>query len=292
MLKVEWPPIRDTFLPDPGWVLFDMDLAGADAQVVAWEANDEDLKAAFRAGLKIHVHNGIAMYGRDVMYATDPKGKSEPVYTRVKRGVHLTNYGGMVSTLASKCAMSIGEATKFQYDWFSLHPGIVDWHERTEFEIQTKGETSNKFGYSVPWNDRPSKRIWRQALAWTPQSTIAHVTEEAMLRLWAERETNPHFRKYLKIVMNVHDSLIISVKREYIPAVMPRVFELLHSIVIPYDDPLTIPWGVKRGATSWGKAKETTWEEILNESTEIGRNTEGVAEAKVPGLDRSLHPVH
>lgn len=288
MLKVEWPPIRDTFIPDPGWTFFDMDLAGADAQVVAWECNDEDLKSAFRRKIKIHAHNALAMYGPEI---AGPDGKREPLYTRIKRGVHLTNYGGQTSTLASKCGMSISEATKFQHDWFSLHPGIVEWHERTDWEIQTVGMTTNKFGYSIPWNDRPSKRIWRQALGWKPQSTVAHVTEEAMLRIWEEKQTNKYFEKYLRIVLNVHDSLVAAIKTTYIPAIAPRLYEILHSIIVPYDDPLTIPWGLKVGNTSWGKCKETTWEAILNESVEIGGDaTKPIAQ--VPGLDHGVPQIH
>ena len=38
------PQIRKFFVPDPGKILFDVDLAGADAQIVAWEANDEPLR--------------------------------------------------------------------------------------------------------------------------------------------------------------------------------------------------------------------------------------------------------
>lgn len=57
------PNIRKIFIPDPGYVVFDCDLAGADAQVVAWEADDEDLKRAFRAKLDVHAHNATAMWG-------------------------------------------------------------------------------------------------------------------------------------------------------------------------------------------------------------------------------------
>lgn len=288
MLTVNWPPVRDIFIPDPGWVFFDMDLEGADAQVVAWEANDEDLKSAFRRRVKIHAHNALKIYGPEI---AGEDGRKEPTYTRVKRGVHLTNYGGQTATLARKCAMSIREAEKFQHNWFSLHPGIGEWHERTMFELQTTGITDNKFGYSIPWFDRPSNPLWRKALAWKPQSTVAHVTEEAMIRLKREKESNPYFKKYLRTSMNVHDSLVIMVKREYIPAIMPRVYELLHTIIIPYDDPLIIPWGVKRGATSWGKCKSTTWDYILNDaernSDQVPRTEQLTAQAE--RLDHRVH---
>lgn len=265
MLKIEWPKIRNTFIPDPGWVWFDIDLAGADAQVVAWEAGDEDLKAAFRAKVKIHVKNGSDIWSRELMYSRDPKGKTEPYYTRIKRGVHLTNYGGQVPTLAKKCAMSYGEAERFQAKWFELHPAIAAWHERTMFDIQTTGRTSNKMGMSIDWFTRPTLDVWRRALAWTPQSTVAAVAEEAMIRIYEERQVNPYFsRKYIRFSLQVHDSLDFIVKLEYVPAVLPRIYAILHSIIVPYDDPLIIPWGIKRGRTSWGECVEIEWDEILN----------------------------
>src|SRR3990172_6527102 len=265
MLNVNWPPVRNMFIPDPGWVWFDIDLAGADAQVVAWDAGDEDLKQAFRDKVKIHVKNGSDIWGKDVMFSKDAGGKTEPYYTRVKRGVHLTNYGGTVPTLARKCGMSNPEADKFQTTWLQiLHPSIAEWHERKMFEMQTTGRTSNKFGYSIDWFDRPSMEIWRRSLAWTPQSTIAHVTEEAMIRLDEECERNAYFKKGFRFTMQVHDSLDFIVKLDLIPAIMPRVYTILHSIVIPYDDPLIIPWGIKRSRISWGECKDITWESVTN----------------------------
>lgn len=80
-----FPNLRKMFIPDPGFFLFDVDLAGADAQVVAWEAEDDDLKAKFRSGQKIHALNAKDIYGRDA----GPDGKRAPYYKMAKMGCHL-----------------------------------------------------------------------------------------------------------------------------------------------------------------------------------------------------------
>src|SRR6516225_7674462 len=59
------PNIRKMFVPDPGKVIVDADLAGADAQVVAWRADDPKLKAAFRAGKSVHLMNGEDLLGKE-----------------------------------------------------------------------------------------------------------------------------------------------------------------------------------------------------------------------------------
>lgn len=88
--SIHLPNVRKFFKPDPGYTLFDVDLAGADAQIVAWEADDAPLKAAFRAyaagtGPKVHCVNAKAIFGD----LAGPSGKIDPYYSRAKAGVHL-----------------------------------------------------------------------------------------------------------------------------------------------------------------------------------------------------------
>src|SRR5215213_5100571 len=88
-MSVDLPNIRKLFIPDPGYTIFDCDLSGADAQVVAWEAEDEDLKAAFKKGLKIHAKNAEDIFKEEFLSAPgDIKTKSTPkgkLYDQCKR---------------------------------------------------------------------------------------------------------------------------------------------------------------------------------------------------------------
>src|SRR5215472_18418168 len=90
------PNIRKMFIPDPGKVIVDADLSGAYAQVVAWEADDQKLKDAFKAGRSVHLMNGEDLLGTEFTDAPGhhknpgtPKGK---MYEALKRFVHGTNY--------------------------------------------------------------------------------------------------------------------------------------------------------------------------------------------------------
>lgn len=61
---VALPNIKKLFLPDLGFTIADADLAQADAQVVAWEADDEPLKQIFRdPDLDLHNENAKAIFG-------------------------------------------------------------------------------------------------------------------------------------------------------------------------------------------------------------------------------------
>lgn len=267
------PNLRKLMAPDHDHILISADLAGADAQVVAWEADDADLKAAFRAGWKIHAHNALAMWGPEVV---GEDGKKEPYYTRVKSGVHLTNYGGKAKTLARVLNSSVREAEIFQSQWFHLHPGIPEWHQRVWDSLNLSRSVENKFGFKIRFYDRLEDATFREALAWIPQSTVALVTDKGLV--------NVH--EQLKQVIplgQIHDEGLYQTHRRYWPDILPDLYPLLQ-IPIPYDDELTIPVNLKASWKSWGDCVPVPWDPKEAEAILNGASTGQLAE--------SLYEVH
>lgn len=252
-MTVELPNVRKLFVPDPGYVMFDADLSGADAQVVAWEADDRDLKAAFRAGMKIHAKNAEDIFGTEYTLASGdrqnkgtPKGK---LYDQCKRSVHLTNYGGSAMTMhkTPEIAWPIPRCQTFQHKWFALHPNIRDWHNRVAFDLKMGRIARNKFGYRIIYFDRIDGLL-PEALAWIPQSTVALVTFKGALQLEAAMP-------YAQILLQVHDSIVFQVPFRH----AERYDEIRRalSVEIPYpNDPLVIPWGLAKSDKSWGDCEE------------------------------------
>lgn len=240
------PNVRLLFQPDWGYELADVDLAGADAQVVAWEANDEDLKAAFRAGLKVHAKNALDMFGSSRAGAN---GRNEPLYTQNKQAVHATDYGASPRAVAVANGWTVHEAEMWQRRWFELHPAIREWQRKVESELRATRSVSNAFGYRRTYFDRV-EALLPQALAWKPQSTIALVTFKAAMRL---RLLFP----WCDVLLQVHDSLILQYPKHY----RNRLAEVRSAITIPipYADPLTIQWGLKTSTESWGKVQDAQW---------------------------------
>ena len=240
------PNIRKFFVPDKGYLLVDADLAGADAQVVAWEANDEDLKTAFRAGLKIHIKNVRDLQPEETKHLTDAQLKATDrplgLYHNGKRRIHGTNYGAAPRTLAIKLRTTIALEERFQSAWFGLHPGIKQWHERTEDDLSTTRTTRNKFGYRIIWLDRIDQLL-PKALAWVPQSTVAITCLKGM------RQVERTF-SFVEMLLQTHDSATFQIpihREDKLPQIVKR-FE----VEIPYDDPLVIPWNVTTSTESWG----------------------------------------
>ena len=272
-----FPNMRKAFTPDAGYEIGEFDLAGADAQVVAWEANDADLKNAFRKGLKLHIHNVRMLYPERTKDMTDEELKatdhSGGIYHNSKRRVHGTNYGAQPSTFVTKLRTSLSEEQEFHERWFHLHPGIKDWHNRTNRQLSglqcwkcntltggtrvcascgaIVGRTvGNKFGYRIVYFDRIND-LFTKALAWPPQSTVAINTNKGAIAL-------SMYCPWVELLLQVHDSLIVQWPIKYSDR-LDEVKKALHTVTVPYADPLTIGWGCKLSRISWGHAEPIKW---------------------------------
>jgi len=244
------PNVKKMFIPDPGYMMYDVDLSGADAQVVAWEADDADLKALFRRGENVHIHNAKQVFGNSWDTALGhhkslgtQKGR---MYYDTKRAVHLTNYVGSAKTLATVLGWTILRASQFQNTWFSLHPGIRGWHDRSMDSLRTEHLVRNAFGYHRIYFGRPDDCL-SEAVAWTPQSTIAINCFKGALQL--EKHC-----PWVEILLQTHDSLTFQVPLRHCDEIEKIQAGL--TIPIPYPDPLIIGWKMTRSMTSWGDCCE------------------------------------
>lgn len=252
--RTELPNVRKIIVPSPGYVLFDADLSGADAQVVAWEAEDEDLKAAFRAGLDVHAKNAEDMLG--TKFTSLPIGSyaRDVVRQNNKRAVHGTNYGVTPPTLARHTGWTVHEADQFQKRWFSLHPGIkTKFQGRIVAALESPGKTIyNAYGFRRQYFDRPGE-AYTEALAWKPQSTVALATYFGAFSL------ESHYPQ-VEFLLQDHDSLVFQFPKTNCPSYEEIKTGL--TTVTPYPDPLTIPWGLSVSTRSWGEVVKL--KDILN----------------------------
>lgn len=257
------PNVRKMFIPDPGYTIFDCDLAGADAQVVAFEAEDLELIAAFRAGLDVHSKNAEDLFGRAFTQLAGDKnnGPKSKKRKESKQGVHLTNYGGSARAMAKVLGWTVHEAESFQRRWFSIHPGIKkNFHGRVESSLRSTRSVTNRFGYRRVYFDRIDS-CFTEALAWIPQSTVAEVSFRGALQL-EERTGSVYDGRgrlthvgWVEMLLQVHDSVVFQVRHEH----ENRLAEIREGLRVPVSygfDTLTIDSGMARSRTSWGDCEE------------------------------------
>lgn len=290
------PNVKKLFVPDPKYVYVDVDLEQADAQVVAWESGCQRLKDLFKDPTKdFHSENAFAFYegikGETVgKYETLVDGgfvmlKAEDEWRKpLKAGAHATNYRTTAPTLAKALGCSVNDAQDFIDTWFKLNPEIKEWHERTEYEVNNLGYVENKFGFRRRFLGRVTRNVLNEAQAWVPQSTVGTVINKGWENI--EREINgfkgsliyeseggervrklhsagviSNLRKgdYIKVAFQVHDSLVMQIRKADLKALLPEVRECM-LIKIPYPDELVIGLGSPEVSDqSYGTVKKHSW---------------------------------
>jgi DNA polymerase I-like protein with 3'-5' exonuclease and polymerase domains len=215
------------------------------------------LKAALRMGADIHLLN---TYGIDnvepppleELVETHPKYPDHRGPRKHKREFakvfcHATNYLGKAKTVAAHTGRTVQEIDSEQKRWFQAHPGILSWHQRVTEQVQKRRFVENRFGYRWYVFDRIDEQLLPAAVAWIPQSTVGIVINKCWVN-FANKIPE------VQVLLQVHDSLagqFPTHRRDYI---VPKMVEESR-IVIPYDDPLIIPTGIKTSVESWGAVK-------------------------------------
>lgn len=241
--SIALPNIRKMFIPDEGYTIIDADLEKADAQIVAWEANDEELKQIFREGRNLHEENAKMIFGpKNFAKSSDPTSN----YHKAKQGVHAVNYGVRPKTLAATLGITVHEADLFIKRWFGTHPRILSWHERIKRELKQYRKVKNKFGFERYYFDRVES-IFTEALGWIPQSSVAIVTNKGLINI------DKHLPA-AQLLIQGHDSLVVQVPTAACPNIFDDILKEMN-IEIPYDDPLVIPVSLAASNISWGATK-------------------------------------
>jgi hypothetical protein len=253
-LSTTLPNVRKLFLTDPGYIQFEADLKGADAQVVAWEAEDDDLKLAFRNNVDIHAHNAEAMWGTQFTKLPEHSHARDAKRQECKHTVHGINYGCSARTTAIQRGWTVHEADRFHRRWLSLHPGISRWHDRVKTNLARDRTITNAFGFRRVFFDRPDS-CFTEALAWIPQSTVAintyHGAFQLESRYWPHHTIDGYYpTDFSGLILQTHDSINFQFHTESVPA--PAEIAETLKVTTPYPDPLYIPWDLKMSSKSWG----------------------------------------
>ena len=243
------PNIRRMFIPDKDYIWVEFDLSGADAQVVAWEAQDKLLMQLFRDGMKVHLYNAEHMLGKKI-------DKLDPLYPKVKKAIHLTNYGGKAPILMETLGGTLATCQQFQDKWFAIHPAIRFWHEAVASQLMKNQTLTTKWGRKHTWRGRVyglhggiHPQMMNAALAYVPQSTVADTINKGLLQVWSHFDPQD-----VQLLGQVHDSLLMQIKIKDHEKTINEVNELMR-IPIPYNEPLIIPLEAKVSLRSWGDVR-------------------------------------
>lgn len=238
------PNVRKIFVPDPGFTMFDMDLSKADLRIVTWESDEGEMKAMLREGRDPYVEIAREFYKDPTISKLRADGSEHPKYKTFKSFAHGSHYLGTPAGLAQRLGLSVHQADTTQKWYFGRFPKIRSWQERFCRELQIKRFAENIFGYRRYYFERIDEKVFREAIAWLPQSTVALYINRIWMKIYQE---HPH----IWILLQNHDSLVGQFptfrKRECLEQIAQA-----GQIILPYPDPLIIPVGLKTSEKSWG----------------------------------------
>lgn len=159
---------------------------------------------------------------------------------------HGSNYGGQPDTLSEQTRVPINLVTEFQPKYFRAFPAHQRWHEWVQDTLRRKGCLTTLTGRRrYFFGRRTDPKVYREALAYDPQGSLADIVNRALIKLW---RMNP-----CPIVFQDHDALTFMYPEADEPKLLPLIQSALTiPIALANNRTLRIPYDCEVG---WNKGK-------------------------------------
>ena len=232
--------IREAFIAPPGHSIISADYSQIELRIMAHIAQDAGLLKAFAAGEDIHRATAAEVFGVPL----------EAVDNEQRRYAKIINFGliyGMSEFgLASQLGIERAAARAYMDRYFARYPGVADYMQRTREAAKRNGYVETVFGRRL-WlpeinspNGNRRQGAERAAINAPMQGTAADIIKLAMIavRDWLVRE-----KLRSKLIMQVHDELVLEVPDDEIDIVKRELPELMGGVA-RLDVPLLVETGV------------------------------------------------
>jgi DNA polymerase-1 len=239
--------IREAFIAPLGARIVSADYSQIELRIMAHLSGDRSLIDAFAAGEDIHRHTAAEVFG---------VAQAE-VSSEQRRYAKVINFGLIYGMSAFGLAGNLGieraAAQSYMDRYFQRYPGVADYMERTRSEARERGYVETVFGRRL-WlpditsaNQSRRQGAERQAINAPMQGTAADLIKLAMIAVqgWLESEGLA-----TKLILQVHDELVLEVPDGELPRVKPQVEKLMTGVA-SLDVPLVVEAGV---GDNWEKA--------------------------------------
>ncbi len=229
--------IRHTFVAGgPDVVLLAADYSQIELRILAHVSGDVHLKEAFERRADIHRETAARVLKKD---AADVTSDERSMAKMVNFGLA---YGMSDFGLSSRANIPRAEAQEFINSYFAAYSGISYYMMQIKDVAREQGYVSTLFGRRR-WIPELSARNpslrgagERMAINMPIQGTAADIVKVAMIRLF-ERLTREGARA--RMLLQVHDELLLEVPRADVATIAPIVREEMESAV-KLDVPLTV----------------------------------------------------
>ena len=256
--------IRKLFIPDEGKEMGKADYVQAEAQVVAWEAEDLGRIKAFREGKDIHWDNAKTLFAIPATIPYNPSAlfkdsiTSEDHTLKELRNIgktveHATNYGQgpkMLQTILARedFHLAFSDCRKLLGRAKATNPFRSEWQRKIREELKATRTLISSFGRKRQFMGRFNDELYRAGYAFSPQNTVGEMLEVAIQKVFTNVPE-------VEILLNVHDELVWQHLPKDRDLVMKKVKENMEMTIKIKDRSLKIPVELSYGP-SWGEMEE------------------------------------
>ncbi|WBA81699.1 DNA polymerase I [Endozoicomonas sp. GU-1] len=239
--------VRQAFIAPEGYQLVAADYSQIELRIMAHLSGDKGLLDAFAHGLDIHKATAAEVFGVALDEVTGDQ----------RRSAKAINFGliyGMSSFgLAKQLGVSRKSAQEYIDLYFARYPGVLRYMETTKNFAREKGYVETILGrrlYLPEINARNGMRrqgAERTAINAPMQGTAADIIKKAMIRVdeWLQASGLD-----ARVIMQVHDELVLEVANESLEAVVEGIKVQMSSAA-----ELSVPLLVEAGmGDNWDEA--------------------------------------
>ncbi len=214
--------IRQAFIAPPGHSLIAADYSQIELRIMAHLSGDASLLRAFAEDRDVHQATAAEVFGVSLAAVSGDQ----------RRSAKAINFGLIYGMSAFGLARQLGigrtEAQRYVDLYFERYPGVKRYMDETRRQAREAGFVETVFGRRLYLPDIQSRNqalrqyAERSAINAPMQGTAADIIKRAMIEVdgWLQREGTP-----ARLIMQVHDELVLEVADEAIDRVVGRLRE-------------------------------------------------------------------
>lgn len=239
---------RQAFIPEEGHLLLAADYSQIELRILAHFSEDPALMETFLADRDVHAETARRVFGEtSLLFPEEMRRRAKIINFSII-------YGTSAFSLAKELGTSPSEAQTFIDRYFSQHPKVAEFLERTVAEAAERGYTTTLFGRRRPvpelkQKDKATQQAGRRIALNSPiQGSAADIMKKAMIDIYREIKGRP---LKTKMILQVHDELVFEVpeeEREEVEALVREKMEKVYPLRVPLK--VHLGWG-----RTWADAK-------------------------------------
>ena len=240
--------IREAFVPEKGNVLISADYSQIELRIMAHLSGDKNLTNAFNNNLDVHSATAAEIFRVDI----------KDVDSNQRRSAKAINFGLMYGMsafgLTKQLDITRAEAQSYLDTYFERYTGVRDYMDNVRAEAKKDLYVQTIMGRRLYVNEiNAANGLRRQAAERAAinaplQGSAADIIKKAMLDVdtWIANEASDT----TKMIMQVHDELILEAKKSESEEVLSKVKEIMEAAV-NLDIPLIVEASI---GSNWNEA--------------------------------------